>query len=104
MKSTTSCTRSTRGYQLVDTPNHSSKLLTVELYHKWYELVLLNPDGSTEVIPFPDDKYAPRGESAYRDHVPNPRAVQQYAEEHDLEIGEFALELMIGRWHIDDYT
>lgn len=67
----------------------------------WYELHLLYQDGRSKDVPFPDDQYAPPGESAYRDHVPNPRAVMNYAKKNGIVLGEFALELIVGRWHLE---
>lgn len=90
-----------RGYLLADAPQQAGAILTVELYSKWYSLVLLYPDGSCTVAPFPGDEYAPPGESAYRDHVPNPRAVMKYAKFHSIVLGERAIELIVGRWHLE---
>lgn len=91
---------SKRGFLLVDDPG-STPTLTVELYCKWYKLFLVQSDGWIEEIPFPDDKYEPLGESPYLDHVPNPNAVQNYARVFGYEIGELALEMMIGRWALE---
>jgi hypothetical protein len=93
---------SKRGHLLADLDG-IVPVLTVELCSKWYGLQLLHPDPDRrcEFIPFPGDEYASPGESAYRDHVPNPRAVMNYAKKHGVEVGEFALELIVGRWHLE---
>lgn len=91
---------SQRGHLLADVDG-VVPVLTVELCSKWYGLQLLHPDKRCEFIHFPDEQDAPPGESAYRDHVPNPRAVMNYAGKHGIVLGEFALELIIGRWHLE---
>jgi len=92
--------RTLRGYLLADEPQ-SETIITVELYCKWYSLYLLHPDGRCVVQPFPDEKYAPAGESAFVDHVPNPKAVENYAKVRGLEVGGLALELITGRWYLE---
>ena len=86
---------------LIDTAIDTIPTLTMELYLKWYGLQLIHPDGCVEELPFPGDEYAPPGESAFRDHVPNPKAVENYALEHGYAVGEFALELITGRWYLE---
>lgn len=49
--------------------------LTVENYVKWYELYVCFPDGRVEAVSFGDLEDFRGDESAYVDHVPNPKAV-----------------------------
>ena len=76
-------------------------IITVEDCHKWYELFVVHPCGRVESILFPDVDYAADGESAYRDDAPNPRVVQRFAKAMGYEIDDRALEVMVGRWHIE---
>jgi len=92
---------SDRGHLLVDAPVKDQHVLTVELYTKWYTLYLVTWDGLVTAVPFPDGLWVPHSESAFCDHVPNPKAVQTYAEAHNYVLGEFALELIIGRWQLE---
>lgn len=89
-------------------------VFTVELYEKWYGLIIVHPGGSMEEIPFPtlesfDDgvgKIANTvgeifGEDVmtpYVDHIPNPHVVKQFAKAKDYYLDELAFELMTGRW------
>jgi len=85
-------------------PPQPHPLIVVELYMKWYTLFIINPDGSVEALCYPDFEEAPnlpKGISCYHDHVPNPVAVQAYADWKEMEICSEALELMIGRWVTD---
>lgn len=72
--------------------------LTVELYPKWYGLILAAPKSTPVEIPFSVLEDFCGSESPYVDHAPNPRAAAAYAEASGLEIDELAYELMIGRW------
>jgi hypothetical protein len=92
---------SAQGHLLVDAPIKDRPVLTVELYTKWYVLHLVEWSGLITKLDFPDERYAPPGESAYVDHVPNPKAMENYALEHGYDVGEFALELITGRWHLE---
>lgn len=81
--------------------------LTVELYDKWYELYLVDRPTPArgfriQSIHFGHlDEHAPKGETAYVDHVPNPKAVRAFAEANDYHLVELADELITGRWQIE---
>lgn len=91
---------SPRGHPLVYRGTPGGRfVLTVENTPKWYGLVLVSPSGDVEPIDFPD--FAPEGERAYVDHVPNPRSVQRFARANGLAIDGQALEMIIGRWQLE---
>jgi hypothetical protein len=93
---------SKRGHPIVGSPcSGQDPILTVELYCKWYGLQLLRPDGTVEEVAFPEEGWAPEGESAYCDHVPNPKAVARFAEHQGYLIDLLAMELMVGRWELE---
>ena len=81
-------------------------LITVEYYMKWYSLFCVGRIGDADVIEglvqFDAlEEYALSNESAFVDHVPNPRVVERYAEALCIEIDPMALELIWGRWMIE---
>lgn len=74
-------------------------VLTVENYCKWYELFVVNVDGSIKSIDFGqlDD-----GEGTpYCDHAPNPVKVMYLAKRLGLHLDEQAFEMIIGRWEME---
>lgn len=78
-------------------PNHADlSVLTVELYEKWYGLIVVHPSGAMQEIPFPTSETM----TPYVDHVPNPQVVKAYADANNLYIDELALELIVGRWNL----
>lgn len=80
--------------------NHS--VLTVYLSDKWYGLVLVRPPGITYILDFGRlEEYVNADESAFVDHVPNPRAVVRLAEARGLHLVPRALELIVGRWELE---
>jgi hypothetical protein len=78
-------------------------LLTVAISEKWYELYLLLPNGRVEGLHFGhlDDLKYRREESAYVDHVPNPRAVERFARAKGYHIDPNALDMIRGRWRAE---
>jgi hypothetical protein len=91
-----------RGHLLVVTTRPVSDLapvavplpvLTVELAPKWYTLHAVHR-GET-VVPIPFDALGPGG---WVDHVPNPEAVERFANEHNYEVDDVAMDLIVGRW------
>jgi hypothetical protein len=80
-------------------------VVTVELYVKWYSLHVIRRIGDEfviEEVPFPDDiEFCKSNESAFVDHVPNPRVVARWATANGHVVDELAMELMIGRWEIE---
>lgn len=98
--------KSRRGFPLIWThgglalPHRAT--LTAELYVKWYTLYLVDIDEKTYPIDFSDlEPYTPKGESAFVDHVPNPRAIEEYCEQRSICIDPVFLEVAHGRWHLE---
>lgn len=82
--------------------NISEPVLTVENYTKWYDLYLVNRDRSINKVEYDAlHEFAPRNESPYQDHVPNPKAVKCYANNYNYLIDEQSYEMMVGRWVIE---
>lgn len=82
--------------------------LTVELASKWYGIVLVKPINATmldvEELSF-EVLEEHRGDGSYFcDHCPNPHAVRRYCEANDVELDEFAEEMIIGRWEQEART
>lgn len=76
--------------------------LTAELYVKWYTLYLVDTDGRAYPISFWDlEPYTPNGESAFVDHVPNPRAIEEYCEQRSISVDPVFLEVAHGRWLLE---
>ena len=73
-------------------------VVTVENYVKWYGLyVIFPPDLHVEKFHFGHlEGYTKH--SAYVDHVPNPAAVQRWADSMGFEVDPNSLEMMLGRW------
>ena len=99
--------RSPRGMNLVLCMNYEwiTPVLTVELYTKWYELILIEKKGddfNAYSIHFGHlQDVAPAGVSPYLDHAPNPLCVKLFAHRNGYHIDELALELITGRWQIE---
>lgn len=86
-------------------------VVTVELYVKWYKLFVIKQvlydEVIVEVVDFPGEEYCAEGETAYGDHVPNPRVVSRFASRNGYRVDEVALEVIIGRWereHLNNYS
>ncbi len=97
--------KSKRGFDLVicNEFNVTDKVVTVELYPKWYGLFVVQGD-SFEEVPFPmweDIDQIKLSQSPFRDHVPNPECVIDWCNKHGYKIDELALELMVGRWELE---
>jgi hypothetical protein len=91
---------SARGLPLIVTDS-AERMLTAELYCKWYELYIVTTSEPV-IVPFGDlEAHAPEGESAYIDHVPNPRAIEAYAEAEGVHIDSLFLEVAHGRWLLE---
>jgi hypothetical protein len=77
-------------------------ILTVENYLKWYELYLIQPDGSITTIPFEElEPYEKDDGPVMGDHVFNPRVVQRMAHAQDYHLDTQAFEMLIGRWELE---
>lgn len=77
-------------------------IITCEFYSKWYSLYIWWPDGNLlklEYHEIDEDIGAEHSICAFVDHVPNPKAVELYAEKHGYVIDELAHDLITGRWH-----
>ncbi len=90
---------SSRGYfcvmeQYVEQPE---RLLCVEMCAKWYGLILIEGENVTE-IPFPMNVKGRERDTPFRDHVPNPKVVRQYAENEGIYLDELSYEMILGRW------
>ncbi len=77
------------------------EMIVAELYMKWYTLHIIKPDGTVEPLcyyEFEENPNLPKGISCESNHVPNPLAVQAYADWKGIQICTEGMELMIGRW------
>jgi hypothetical protein len=70
-------------------------ILTISFSHKWYNMYLVNPDGSVSVAEPSDDK---RLNTWHSSHVPIPGRVEQYADHMGYELCDNAFDLIMGRW------
>ena len=86
---------SDRGIPLAGQPK--AMTLTVELYVKWYSLFIIKPSGEVEAVGFMELEKGFQN-AAFVDHVPNPAAVEAYAQMMGYEIDELAWDLIVGRW------
>lgn len=77
-------------------------VLTMECYHKWYEMVLVYSD---KIVSVGFDVLANpqfcKKEAPWCDHVPNPRAVYRYAAANGYHLDSEAFEMIIGRWELE---
>lgn len=99
--------KSKRDHEILLYPPSSASggYVTCELYEKWYELYVAQPEGGlVHVIPLEYAELEPFRDAEGRyfsDHCPNPRSVLKYAAHHGLEVHGLALELMVGRWRTE---
>jgi len=74
--------------------------VTVKNETKWYALYVVYPDGQVSEHHFGHlESYT--DQSAYRDHVPNPAAVQKWADSQGFATDHRAMEMILGRWLIE---
>tara|TARA_Y100001956_G_scaffold82973_1_gene107794 strand:- start:188203 stop:190527 length:2325 start_codon:yes stop_codon:yes gene_type:complete len=91
---------SSRDHRLIAKETLDKPVLTCESYTKWYNLYLLNPDGSvTEINGLDLGEYYDG--QAWIDHIYNPEAVRAYCEAKDYYLDEQSYELIVGRWVIE---
>lgn len=91
---------SPRDHRLIAKETLDKPVLTCESYTKWYNLYLLNPDGSiTEINGLDLDEHYDG--HAWIDHIYNPEAVKAYCEAKDYYLDEQSYELIVGRWVIE---
>ncbi len=90
--------------QPLEGASYAIGVITAELYVKWYELYIVS-DGCAHVLDFHDlEPYTPAGESTYVDHVPNPKAIQAFAEATGRPVDPTFLEVAYGRWFLEVTT
>ena len=96
---------SERGAELFCDGVADRPVITVENYLKWYDLYVIHPEGRVEVLEdhlsAEDDFISEYGESAYGDHVFNPRFVLFLARRNGMDVSSGALEALIGRWQLE---
>lgn len=83
----------------VDQPG-DKPIVTVENYMKWYNLYEILPSGAVRCANFHDDdtwNHEVDG-PIWSDHVPNPKAVEQFAAYYNYILDENALDMIRGRW------
>lgn len=93
--------QSPRGHNLalsITDEYNGAPILTVEIYCKWYSLFVVDSARSIREISFSELEDFSLDEAPYIDHVPNPKAVQRFAEKRGYELDELALKLLLGRW------
>lgn len=78
-------------------------VLTLENYTKWYELHLVNPDGSvttvdSSVIDAVQDQHR---DARWVDHLYHPRLLYRVAEYLNAAVDERAVEVAAGRWILE---
>lgn len=80
------------------------RILTVELSSKWYQLFILELDGRVSPIDILTQNLCPHGCPGAVDHDPNPCWVESWALESDLEVEPLAMEMIVGRWVMEDHS
>lgn len=96
---------SDRGIELFCDGVTDRPVLTVERYAKWYDLYVVYPNG--RVATFKDTLDSEGAfiseyhESAYGDHVFNPRFYLFLAKRYGMDFSSGALEVLVGRWLLD---
>ena len=88
---------SERGLPLVyveQLPTDDTKIITVENYLKWYTLSVVSRNG-VETLQH-------NNEIHFNGHVPVPADVEAYAEKYGMEVDRQAMEMIVGRWNIEN--
>lgn len=96
--------RSPRGEQLAwyTIPNQGVPVLTVELASKWYELFVVEVDGTVRGLDFGALSALVGLEGGpYIDHAPRPSYVRRLAEVNGWWLDDLAEELIEGRWVLE---
>lgn len=75
-------------------------VLTAENYDKWYELYVIQPDGTVAAVDVKDletvmDQHP---EALWVDHLYHPRLIYWLAQHLGAEVDERLIEVAIGRW------
>jgi hypothetical protein len=78
-------------------------ILTLENYMKWYNMFLVNPDGSVELVSINVIQEAMERDplAIQSDHSYHPRLLFRIAELLKAEVDERAIEVAAGRWMIE---
>lgn len=78
-------------------------ILTAENYTKWYELYLVQPDGSVTEVAVEDLQLVmeQHDDARWVDHLYHPRLIYWLADQLKAEIDERLIEVAIGRWILE---
>ena len=98
---------SDRGIELIGGPMATPQI-TVENYLKWYSPYVIFPDGRVAPLGSTPEEEAAMSdvernmtESAYGDHVFNPKFIHAVAVRLKYYVQSEAMEMIIGRWEIE---
>lgn len=98
---------SERGYALLYTgqPIEGKSILTLENYTKWYDIHLVNPDGSVSAVDVRilHDAQEIDSKAQWVDHLYHPRLLYRVAEILKAEFDERAIEVAAGRWMLEKF-
>jgi hypothetical protein len=80
-------------------------VLTLENYGKWYEMHVIQPDGTVaavdvKVLSETMDIYS---DALWIDHLFSPRLIYRVAQQMDYYVDERALEVALGRWVMEGH-
>lgn len=81
--------------------NHTGPVLTVENHFKWYDLWLVQKDGSVARAEYDTYRHLDRNdhnETLWGDHVVNPKFFRVIAEIFGAEPDHTSYQLVLGRW------
>jgi hypothetical protein len=95
---------SPRGHALLYTGDPvATPVLTAENYTKWYELYVVQPDGSVAEVDIVSVEDASANDPAalWIDHLYHPRLLHRLAQYLQAELDERLLEVAIGRWLLE---
>lgn len=86
---------------------HEKGVLTVKATTKWYSLHRIYRSLGrvhSKAVSFGElDYFTFPGESAYRDHAPNPNVVARMAAAKDWVLDPLAAEVIVGRWALESF-
>lgn len=97
---------SRRGFPLIWSMSGppATPVITAEFYCKWYELYVVHADGHCTTVGYEElEDYAPKGESAFCDHTPNPNAIHHFAEARGWDIDDIFREVCVGRYYEESH-
>jgi len=88
----------------VEQSHDNETTLTVELYGKWYGLILYYPVTGEEGEMYEELDFGVLADYCnpyFSDHCPNPRAVERFAAAKGYYLDPLAYELIVGRWETE---